>query len=221
MQTKQPLTQSKQPLKSELNRLKQLILPESQARSKGYHLVAGIDEAGRGPLAGPVVAAACMIEEGVFFVGINDSKLIAPKKRREIFEALTTSKSVRFGVGVVDHTEIDQINILQATLKAMRMAVERLSTQPDFLLVDGVHLDYHEIAAEKLIKGDQRSQMIAAASVIAKETRDEIMLNYHQEYPAYGFDQHKGYGTAKHREALLKFGPCPIHRRSFAPIRAC
>ncbi len=204
--------------KSEYERLKQLTELETDARNTGYACIAGVDEAGRGPLAGPVVAAACCISEGVFFPGINDSKLLSPNIRRALFEDLTTHEEVQFSFAFVSEQVIDEINILQATLEAMRQAVKKLKKTPDYLLIDGTHLIGEEIPSEKVIRGDRRSQSIAAASIIAKETRDQLMLDYHKQYPEYGFEQHKGYGTKKHREALLKYGPCPIHRRSFAPV---
>ena len=203
---------------SEQKRLKKLIELESAARSKGYKCIVGVDEAGRGPLAGPVVAAACSIQEGVFFSGINDSKLLIPKVRKAIFEQLCSNTGVQYGVGVIDHIEIDRINILQASLEAMRIAVRQLTFLPDCLLVDGIHSFTDEIYSEPIVKGDSRSQMIAAASILAKETRDQIMVHYHEQYPEYGFADHKGYATRKHCEALVKYGPCPIHRRSFSRI---
>lgn len=201
--------------KSEKRRLEKLTEPETLARSKGYRCVAGVDEAGRGPLAGPVLAAACTIRAGLFFAHINDSKLLTPKKRKILFEQLTAHEGVQFGVGRIDQDEIDKINIYQATLVAMRLAVAQLQEQPDVVLVDGMHLTIDGIHAERIVKGDQLSQMIAAASIIAKESRDQIMIQYHETYPEYGFDEHKGYGTEKHRAALHKYGPCPLHRRTF------
>jgi ribonuclease HII len=201
--------------KSERLRLAKLVEFESQARSTGYRWIAGVDEAGRGPLAGPVVAAACSIPEGVFFQGINDSKLLTAKIREKLFEQIVAREGVDYGIGIVEHTVIDQINIYQATLEAMRGAVRQLRIQPDYLLVDGLHLIVDGIAAMRIVNGDRRSQMIAAASVLAKVKRDHIMDTYHFDYPEYGFNTHKGYATEKHRCALAKFGPCPIHRRSF------
>lgn len=192
-----------------------LLAYEKKAHAIGYKLIAGVDEAGRGPLAGPVVAAACLIQPGTRFVGINDSKLLSPQKRKHFFEKLTHHPKVVFGIGISDHTLIDQINILQATKVAMLQALEALSMQPDYILIDAVKLSYKGIPTESIIRGDQLSQSIAAASIIAKETRDEMMRSLHRTYPAYGFDQHKGYGTRQHLEALEKFGPCSIHRRSF------
>lgn len=208
--------------KSERIRLKRLTTLESQARLKGYRCVAGVDEAGRGPLAGPVYAAACVIPVGIFFPGINDSKLLSGPKRQALFELITTHPAVSFGVSYVDHETIDRINIHQAGLEAMRGAIaqlaDKLTEKPDYVLVDGMHLPLPEIVSERIVRGDRLSQMIAAASIIAKQNRDQVMMEYHAEYPEYGFNEHKGYATPQHRAALQKYGPCPIHRRSFAPV---
>ncbi len=193
-------------------------MPESQARQKGFRSVAGVDEAGRGPLAGPVVAAACVIAEGLFFPGINDSKKLPPHRRKLLFEQITHHPKVFFAVGCVDHLTIDRINIYQASLQAMREAVYQLKERPDYLLVDGVHLKLTDIVCERIVGGDGLSQMIAAASIIAKESRDQMMMEYHEEYPQYHFNENKGYGTPAHQAALSEYGPCPIHRRSFAPV---
>ena len=210
--------QSKALHKSEKERLEKLTELENGARAKGYKWVVGVDEAGRGPLAGPVVAAACYIPEGLFFPGINDSKLLLPTKRKMLFAQLKAHADVRFGIGIIESSMIDQINILQAAMQAMREAVQKLPLKPDCLLVDGDRIFTDQIYSEAIVKGDSRSQMIAAASIIAKETRDEIMVQLHQYYPQYGFDEHKGYGTEKHRAALAKYGPCPIHRHSFCSL---
>jgi ribonuclease HII len=210
---------SKALLKSERKRLEKLTELEKAARSKGYKCVVGVDEAGRGPLAGPVVAAACFIPEGLFFPGINDSKLLLPNKRKAIYTQLLCHENVCYGIGVIENEVIDEINIFQAAMRAMREAVKQLPMQPDCLLVDGNHVFSDSIYSEAIIKGDSRSQMIAAASIIAKETRDKIMIEWHEKYPEYGFDEHKGYSTEKHRESLVKYGPCPIHRRSFATCK--
>ncbi len=192
---------------------------EKHARAKGFKTIAGIDEAGRGPLAGPVVACACIIPEGIFFPGINDSKQLSPKKREELFLKLTSHPDIFYGVAEISHLEIDIINIYQATINAMRKAVDNLKIIPDYLLVDGMKISYLNIESEKIIQGDTKSQSIAAASIIAKETRDRLMNEFHNMWPQYGFDQHKGYGTKKHLEALEKHGPCPIHRLSFSPLK--
>lgn len=183
----------------------------------GFHTIAGVDEAGRGPLAGPVVAAACIIPHDVFIIGIDDSKKLSPKQRCALFEELTSRSDIRYHVGIISHQEIDEINILQATIKAMQVALHGLDPAPDLTLVDGLSLTSH-LPCKKIIGGDALSQSIAAASVIAKETRDRIMTKYHEEWPHYGFHQHKGYGTKQHLEALNKHGACPIHRKSFKPI---
>jgi len=204
--------------KSEKIRLKRLTTLEKQAREKGYSCVAGVDEAGRGPLAGPVFAAACIIPEGIFFPGINDSKLLSPIKRKNLFELITSHPKVSFGVCFVDHERIDQINIHQASLEAMSGAISQLPCKPDYVLVDGLKLTLADMITEKVIHGDRLSQMIAAASIVAKQSRDQVMTRYHEQYPQYGFDEHKGYATPEHRAALVKYGPCPIHRRTFAPV---
>jgi len=178
-----------------------------------------VDEVGRGPLAGPVVAAACFIPADLYISGINDSKKVKEKDRKEIFHFLTHHPHIDYGVGIVSCEEIDRINIFQATIRAMLSAIKQLMTPPDYLLVDGLHLPHPSIFCHKLIGGDARSFAIAAASIIAKETRDQLMIDYHSEWPSYGFDQHKGYGTPKHLAAIAKNGPCPIHRKSFAPIK--
>jgi ribonuclease HII len=192
---------------------------EEEAYQRGFCRVAGIDEAGRGPLAGPVVAAACLLPHGWMLPQVNDSKKLSPQLRRHLYEQIVADESVFFGIGIVDAAEVDRINIYQATIEAMLIAVSALDCQPDYLLVDGMPLKHSSIPSEKIIKGDQRSLSIAAASIIAKETRDQRMKEYHQQWPEYGFSQHMGYGTPQHLEALKKCGPCPIHRYTFAPIR--
>lgn len=199
----------------ERKRLSQLMSYERKACRNGYKVIAGIDEAGRGPLAGPVVAAVCILPRKAMIAGIDDSKKLPPKKRAQIYEKLVNDPNVHFGVGIVDSTEIDRINIYQATIRAMLLAIEQLKILPDYLLVDGLALPHPSIPVEKIIKGDQLSQSIAGASIIAKETRDRLMLEFHETWPEYGFKQHKGYGTEMHCEALRKYGQCPIHRRSF------
>lgn len=204
---------------SEKKRLQTLMRYERKARKDGYQLIAGIDEAGRGPLAGPVVAAACIIPLRTVIPFVNDSKQLTHKKRAEIFDYIVNHKKIIWSVGIISHEMIDEVNIYQATILAMKQAVEKLPQKPDMMLVDGLKLCYEEIACEKIIKGDAKSHSIAAASIIAKETRDRIMNEYHAQWPEYGFDSHKGYGTEQHHRALDRFGPCPIHRKSFEPIR--
>jgi ribonuclease HII len=204
----------------EQKRLHRLTKFEREARSQGFSLIAGIDEAGRGPLAGPVVAAACIIPKRIFFKGINDSKLLSPVQRRRIYEALTTHPKVVWAVGSSSVEEIDRINIYQATIVAMQRALDALSVVPDYLLVDGMKLPYRDIPCQKINQGDSLSQSIAGAGIIAKETRDKMMVEMHKQWSGYGFDEHKGYGTPKHLDALQRLGPCPEHRRSFEPVRA-
>lgn len=207
------------PDKKEKKRLLELVKYEQAARLKGFQLIAGIDEAGRGPLAGPVVACACIIPSGLFFPGVNDSKQLTPKKRQELFLQITSNKNVSYAVAEISHIEIDHINIYQATIKAMKKAVDKLLHLPDYLLVDGMNIAHLDIPSEKIIQGDAKSQSIAAASIIAKEKRDQLMNEFHEMWPHYGFNEHKGYGTAKHMAAIQKYGPCPIHRLSFKPLK--
>lgn len=192
---------------------------ENELRLKGYSCLAGIDEAGRGPLAGPVVAACIHIPPHIFIEGVNDSKKMTPLQRDALYKTLTSHPQIHYGVGVVDALEIDKINILQASIKAMQLAYEQMGLPIDHLLVDGVQL-FLNIPALKIIKGDAKSHLIAAASIIAKVTRDRLMDEYHEKWPIYDFKQHKGYGTLKHRNAIMKHGPCPIHRMTFEPIRS-
>ncbi len=206
--------------KEEKQRLDELTMYERKAYRQGFKCVVGIDEAGRGPLAGPVLAAACMIPKGLLIPGVNDSKKLTPKKRFELFQKITNDSRIAYAVGRVDSEDIDRINIFQATIQAMLQAVSKLTFLPDLLLVDGLDLKHEQIPCQKIIGGDALSQSIAAASIIAKETRDLLMNEFHQQWPQYGFDQHKGYGTAKHQEAISHFGPCPIHRFTFEPIKS-
>lgn len=192
-------------------------------RQKGYKAIAGVDEAGRGPLAGPVVAAACILPEQDFELNVDDSKKLSARQRFNLFQLLISHPGVSYGIGIVSADEIDKINILQATLAAMSRAVADLpvNKRPDYLLIDGnAALKQADIPNEAVIGGDAKSLSIAAASIIAKETRDRLMLEFHAKWPHYGFDKHKGYGTAKHLDALRNHGPCPIHRLSFAPVRS-
>lgn len=203
--------------RSELDRLKKLCSFESKARKQGHQVVAGIDEAGRGPLAGPVFAAACIIPKGVYVAGVNDSKKLSPKYRQDVYQSIVSDHRITFAVASVDEATIDQVNIFQATIQAMLLAVGCLAICPDYLLVDGLKLPHPTIPSEKIISGDSLSQSIAAASVIAKVQRDQLMEQYHERWPVYGFNEHKGYGTEKHRKAIEKYGICPGHRKSFAP----
>jgi ribonuclease HII len=201
---------------------------ERKALSKGYKQIAGIDEAGRGPLAGPVVSAAVILPEDFSCPGITDSKKLSAKKRNEFFP-LIKSQAVCVATGIASHQEIDQINILKASLLSMKRAVENLSQScdsvhsdfllPDYLLIDGkfnIDIDIDQLA---IVKGDSKSISIAAASIIAKVTRDSIMKNLHEKYPLYNFIQHKGYPTKAHKEAILKHGPCPVHRQTFKGVK--
>lgn len=190
---------------------------EQQLRQDGYRIIAGIDEAGRGPLAGPVVAAAVIIAPDSRIEGVNDSKQLSEQQREHLFE-LITSQAEGVGIGIVDAGEIDRINILQATRMAMRCAVEQLATMPDCLLIDGITRIDSPLRQLTIKQGDSRSASIAAASIIAKVTRDRMMLEYDQLYPGYGFARHKGYGSTAHYAALRQLGPCPIHRVTFRGV---
>jgi len=206
--------------KRETKRLLKLNSYEDEARSQGYQLIAGVDEAGRGPLAGPVVAAACIIPQGILIPGVNDSKQLNAGERAELFQLIISDDRIVYGVGIVDPQTIDKVNIYQATILAMLEAISKLPISPHFLLVDGMKLPHPSIPAQKIIDGDAKSQSIAAASIIAKETRDQLMVQYHERWPEYGFNQHKGYGTEKHLKALQAYGICPLHRLSFEPVKA-
>ena len=205
--------------KKEIARLKQLTIYEENARKRGFNIIAGLDEAGRGPLAGPVVAAACIIPENVYFGGINDSKLLTRPERQALFEKITNYPEIFYAIGIVEADVIDQINILQASFQAMLEALAQLSVKPNYLLVDGSMLPKVNIPAEAIVKGDSLSQSIAAASIIAKETRDRIMDAHHLKWPQYNFNKHKGYATKLHKLAIVQWGPSPIHRLSFAPFK--
>ncbi len=191
---------------------------ESKLWHRDIKLVAGIDEAGRGPLAGPVVAAAVIFSPFKKIGGIKDSKQLSASKREELFE-LINKKALDWGVGIVSERIIEKINILQATRLAMLKAIQEIKTCPEFLLIDGnISLDV-EISQQPIIDGDQKSFSIGAASIMAKVTRDRMMQKYHRLFPEYGFDKHKGYGTPEHFEALQTYGPCPIHRRTYEPVQ--
>ncbi|MFH1114436.1 MAG: ribonuclease HII [Pseudomonadota bacterium] len=191
---------------------------EEEAEALGARRIAGIDEAGRGPLAGPVVAAAVVLSRDDIIPGLNDSKLLSEAARDKLFAAIqATSRAA--GVGIVPPEVIDEINILEATRVAMTKAVREIDPAPDYLLIDGpLSLDL-DIPQTGIIKGDRKSTSIAAASIVAKVTRDRIMKELHRRYPMYGFDRHKGYGTAAHRRALVEYGPCPAHRLCFKGVR--
>ena len=180
----------------------------------GVKYVGGIDEVGRGPYAGPVVTACVILPEGCMIEGVNDSKKLSQKKREELFNIIK-DKALCIGVGIVDNYEIDEINILQATYKAMRIAIENMDIKPQQLLVDAVTIPDIDIPQEPIIKGDAKSISIGAASIIAKVVRDRMMVEYAKKYPQYGFESNVGYGSKYHEEAIRKYGLCDIHRRSF------
>lgn len=191
---------------------------EQDLFGKGIKIIAGVDEAGRGPLAGPVVAAAVIIPPGyVFKEKITDSKKISARLRQKAFEEITLNCS--YAYSIVSEEAIDKDNILNAALKAMANALSKLIPQPEWILVDGPHKPPVTFPCTAIINGDSKSISVASASIIAKVIRDEIMLKFDEEYPQYGFAKHKGYGTKAHRQAIEKFGPCPIHRKSFQPIK--
>lgn len=187
---------------------------ENGLAAQGFCPIAGIDEAGRGPLAGPVCAAAVILPEGLVIDGLDDSKKLSDKKRRALYDVIL-EKAVAYGIALVDETRIDQINILQATFEAMRQAADGLSVRPAMVLVDGNQDPGLSLPTRTVVKGDALSVNIAAASVLAKVTRDRLMEQLALQYPQYGFEVHKGYGTKRHYEALREFGPCPIHRMTF------
>lgn len=199
-------------------RLEGMLRYEKDLYSKGTSLIAGVDEVGRGPLAGPVVAAAVILPKNCKIKGLNDSKKIPKKKHEEIFQAVKNN-ALAIGIGIMDNNVIDQVNIYEATKLAMKEAISQLDPQPEHLLIDAMELDL-PISQTSIIKGDANSLSIAAASIIAKVTRDELMAKYDQEFPGYDFAQNAGYGTAKHLEGIEKHGVTPIHRTSFEPIKS-
>jgi ribonuclease HII len=191
---------------------------EKEKRQNGFQLIAGIDEAGRGPLAGPVVSAAVILPAAFTLEGVDDSKRLTPKKRAALFSEIYGT-AVSVGVGVVGPRRIDEINILQASLQSMAMAVACLDPKPDCLLIDGIYKIDSDLPQTAITKGDSRSVSIAAASIIAKVTRDNMMAQFHQRYPEYGFAKHKGYPTKAHKAAIKAYGCTPIHRRSFNGVK--
>lgn len=190
---------------------------EREAEQSGYRCVAGVDEAGRGPLAGPVVAAAVVLPSELSMPGLRDSKKLSPALRERWFVEIQ-EKCLGMGIGIVDENTIDAINILQAALLAMKCAVEQLSVSVDFLLIDGNRGIESAIGQKTIIGGDDASLSIAAASVLAKVTRDRLMVGYHAQYPQYEFSRHKGYGTQLHRDRIKQYGPCAIHRKTFKGV---
>lgn len=190
---------------------------ELEARRRGCRRIAGLDEAGRGPLAGPVVAAAVILPSRCRLAGVNDSKQVSASERTRLFEVIV-ARARAVGVGIATEQEIDRLNILEATRLAMRRAVASLTPPADCLLIDAVTLPDLPIPSRSIIKGDTLSLSIAAASIVAKVTRDRMMVAYHETYPEYNFVSHKGYGTEEHLQRLAQYGPCAIHRRTFAPV---
>lgn len=187
---------------------------EESCYKNGFQRVCGVDEAGRGPLAGPVCAAAVILPPNIDIPGLNDSKKLSDKRRRELFPVIK-EQALAYAIALVDETEIDEVNILQATFRAMERAVKELPAAPDYVLVDGNKLPQLDVEAQAVVHGDSLSASIAAASVLAKVTRDDIMLELAKTYPQYGFEIHKGYGTKAHYDALRAHGPCKIHRMTF------
>lgn len=199
----------------ELERLTKLKEIEEKLHEEGNQYICGIDEAGRGPLAGPVVVAAVIMPKNSMIEGVNDSKKVSEKKREKLYEEITTT-AIAWGVGIIDQKEIDDINILQATKKALTTSLQNLETKPNLILVDALkNINTLGIPYQSIIKGDAKCYSIAAASIIAKVTRDRIMRQWDEIYPQYGFDKHKGYGTAVHIAAIKEYGICPLHRKTF------
>lgn len=200
--------------KEEIQRTVAMYEIERSCRERGFNMIAGVDEAGRGPLAGPVYAAAVILPRDTVIKGINDSKKLTEKRREELFCEIT-EQAVAYSVFSVDEKRIDEINILNATFEAMNGAVDGLSVKPDYVLIDGNRIKNMTLPHETVVKGDAKSASIAAASILAKVSRDRFICEMAKKYPEYGFEKHKGYGTKAHNEAILKHGPCEIHRRTF------
>lgn len=198
----------------ELERIRTLKKIENGLKQKGYLCIAGIDEAGRGPLAGPVTVAAVVLPEDFCLPGVNDSKKLSPKKREYLYNRII-EEALDYGIGMVDNREIDRINVLRATYRAAATAVENLNLRPDCLLLDAINLPGCNIFQKSVIKGDAKCLTVAAASIIAKVTRDRYMQTLHKHYPQYNFGQNKGYGTREHVSAIVEYGPCPVHRLTF------
>ena len=198
----------------EEERLKHMLEIEDSLYQRGYKLVCGVDEAGRGPLCGPVVAAAVILNKDEMIEGVNDSKKLSEKKRENLYDIIT-KKAIAVGVGISDVDIIEDINILNATKLAMKQAINNLKINTDFVLIDGNQMIDIDIDAQTVVSGDAKSESIAAASIIAKVTRDRLLKDYDKKYPEYGFAKHKGYGTKAHIEAIKKYGLTPIHRKSF------
>ncbi len=198
----------------EMQRIMDMYSIENQKRNEGKTYIAGVDEAGRGPLAGPVYAAAVILPKDCFIAGLNDSKKLSEKKREELYDVII-EKALAYSIFSVDEKRIDEINILNATYDAMNGAVNSLKLTPDYVLIDGNRTQGMNIEHETVVKGDAKSASIAAASILAKVARDRYISEIAKEYPLYHFEKHKGYGTVLHTEAILKYGPSPIHRRTF------
>ena len=190
---------------------------ERSVRASGFSCIAGLDEAGRGPLAGPVVAAAVVLPHGLLIPGLTDSKQVPEEERERLFDVVR-SQAVCFGVGIADERTIEEVNILQATIIAMERALQALTPYPDYLLLDAITLPRIPLPQKPIIKGDCRSHSIAAASILAKVTRDRLMLDLHERFPQYNFQKHKGYGTKEHLDLIREHGPCEAHRRTFNPV---
>lgn len=201
-----------------LSRDDKLLAHECKLWAEGFSFIGGVDEVGRGPLAGPVVAAAVVFPRGAGIPAVNDSKKLTEKQRNELRGAILAVPGVRYGIAEVAVAEIDRMNILQASRHAMRLAVRQIA-EIDYLLIDGLPVPGFEMPCLALVGGDARSASIAAASILAKVYRDELMVRMAEEYPGYGFEHNMGYGTESHLEALKTLGVCPLHRRSFAPVR--
>ena len=203
---------------TERSRVKALYMYEHTALAEGAELVAGVDEAGRGPLAGPVVVAAVILPMDLFLPKLNDSKKLSPKARDVLYDEIC-EKAIAMHCSIIDAETIDRVNIYQATMNGRYEAILALDPPPQKVLIDAVRLEKLPMPSLSIVQGDAKSASIAAASIIAKVTRDRLMVQYDARYPEYGFAQHKGYGTAQHLKALKTYGPCPIHRRSFEPVQ--
>jgi len=199
-------------------RIQQLLVEENKLWKQGYLLLAGVDEAGRGPLAGPVVAGACILPAKFDLPGLNDSKMLTESKREKLFIQIQ-KQAIDYAIGSAEPAEIDALNILQATKLAMKRSIEGLTIRPHYLLIDALNLPDVQLPQLPLIGGDHLSASIAAASILAKVTRDRLMVQLHSLYPEYTFSKNKGYGTSEHMQVLKRLGPCPLHRKSFAPVR--
>lgn len=205
-------------VEADMERVKNLYRYEDRAREKGYKLIAGSDEAGRGSLVGPVVVAAVILPENLYLERLDDSKKLSAKIRETLYEKII-SAAISYSCVEVPVEEIDTLNVYQATLEGMKRAVDALSVQPDFVFTDAMKVDFGKIRTHSIIHGDALSASIAAASIIAKVTRDRLADQWAGQYPAYGFEHNRGYGTLEHLDAIEKFGPCPLHRHSFNPVK--